>query len=187
MQKQIVNLLLSLVSIAYPLIWLFNSTSENSILKYLPLLMALLWLIKSYLQEGGLQRRFGFLMTVILIFVGLSRNLQIMYWYPVLMNVIMLILFGGSLYAEQSLVERLARLQTPNLSDRAVAYTKKVTYLWCIVFIINIIVSSGLVLSDNYYYWALYTGFISYILMAAVMGVEWCVRQFFMKKYQHYE
>ena len=34
----------------------------------------------------------------------------------------------------QSLVERLARLQTPNLNTQAIQYTRRVTQVWCGVF-----------------------------------------------------
>ena len=93
------------------------------------------------------------------------------------MNALMLSLFGGSLFTKQSFVERLARLQEPQLSNRAVFYTRRVTEVWCGVFIFNIIVSTGLILFGRYDDWAWYTGVWSYLLMASVMSVEWLVRR----------
>jgi uncharacterized membrane protein len=51
--------------------------------------------------------------------------------YPALVNVVMLLVFGTSLRFGPPLVERLARLQEPDLPPFAVAYTRRVTQVWC--------------------------------------------------------
>ncbi len=43
----------------------------------------------------------------------------------------MLALFSASLLQKQTLVERLARLQEPELPDSGVRYTRTVTKVWC--------------------------------------------------------
>ncbi|HFC3024557.1 TPA: hypothetical protein ACFIR0_000119 [Neisseria gonorrhoeae] len=50
-----------------------------------------------------------------------------MYWYPVLVNLMMLAVFGSSLFAGQTVIEKLARLQQPDLPEKAVRYTRRVT------------------------------------------------------------
>ena len=57
--------------------------------------------------------------------------------YPALVNVVMLALFGASLRFGPPLVERLARLQDPVLPPYAVAYTRRVTQVWCGFFVLN--------------------------------------------------
>ncbi len=44
-----------------------------------------------------------------------------MYWYPVLVNLMMLAVFGGSLFAGQTVIEKLARLQQPDLPEKLCA------------------------------------------------------------------
>lgn len=93
------------------------------------------------------------------------------------MNLIMLALFGGSLFTKQSLVERMARLQTPHLTVVGIDYTRKVTEIWCAVFLLNGLITATAILIEDYHFWALYSGIIAYIVMAAVMVVEWLIRQ----------
>ncbi|OOH90643.1 hypothetical protein BMT54_04200 [Pasteurellaceae bacterium 15-036681] len=181
----ITNLLLTLVSIAYPLVWLFSSQTGQEasvILGILPYLLALLWAIKARLQAVGWQRYFAMFMTLLLAIVALSRSVGTMYWYPVIINGLMLATFGGSLFSSQSIVERLARLQDPDLPPKGVRYTRTVTQIWCGFFLFNIIVATTLIFTQQYHYWAIFTGVIYYILMGILMAGEWCVRQVVMKK-----
>ena len=174
MIKFIVNLLLTLVSVAYPIGILFDGQAPW--LNILPFVLAVLWGLKGG-YSTGIHRYFALFMTALLLLSGISRTaFHVMYWYPVLINGLMLSLFGGSLWAEQSAVERLARLQDPNLPPEAVAYTRKVTQVWCAVFILNIVISSALVWLEQIDLWALYTGVIAYVIMGVVMAGEWLIR-----------
>ncbi len=97
--------------------------------------------------------------------------------YPVLVNVLLLTLFGLSLRFGPPLIERLARLKEPDLPPRAVAYTRRVTQVWCGFFFINgsIALATALWASDEV--WALYNGLIAYVLIGSLMAGEWLVRQ----------
>lgn len=55
-------------------------------------------------------------------------------FYPVVVNICMLCVFAFSLKQPQSIIERLARLQEPELPPSGVAYTRKVTRVWCVFF-----------------------------------------------------
>ncbi|WP_150538289.1 hypothetical protein [Actinobacillus vicugnae] len=167
------RVLLSALSIAYPLLWWLRP--EMQVLTYLPFGLAFLWLYQGY-QAVKFQRIFAFLMAIMLSLVGLNRGLAWMYWYPVAINVFMLSIFGGSLWAKQTIIEKFARLQDPNLPAEAVLYTRKVTQVWCALFIFNIVVTVSLISLNWLEAWALYTGVIAYILMGVVMAGEWLIR-----------
>ena len=94
---------------------------------------------------------------------------------------LMLALFGGSLFAKQSLIERLARLQTPDLPPEGVRYTRRVTQIWCVFFVLNGSMAAALVLMRQYDWWALYTGIVSYVLMGLLLGGEWVYRKIVLK------
>lgn len=182
----IVNVSLFISSVAYPIIWLFFY--ENSkLLFFLPWLMAVLWGIKGLLQRIVWQRYFAFAMAILLLLIGITRSIETMYWYPIIISGVMLFIFGSSLFAEQTIIERFARLQTPDLPEYGIVYTRRVTIVWTAFFIFNIIVTGTLILLENYQLWALFTGVISYLLMGIIMSVEYCIRQIVMKKYKHYE
>lgn len=67
----------------------------------------------------------------------LLKTHQLLLFYPVVVNAVMLSVFGGSLWSAMPIVERLARLRDPNLPDAGVRYTRRVTQIWCAFFIIN--------------------------------------------------
>ena len=127
----IVNILLALTAIAYPIIWLFFQADQ--LLHTLPYVMSLLWLIKSLIHPHKGQRIFALSMAILLFLVGWQRSLDMMYWYPILMNGIMLVLFGGSLFQSQSLVERLARLQS-QYSSYSIYSPSNPSLVRCILF-----------------------------------------------------
>lgn len=100
-----------------------------------------------------------------------------LHFYPVLVNVSLLVVFGFSLYWPPTIVERMARLTEPTLDAHGVHYTRRVTQVWCVFFIANGAISSWTALIDNEKIWTLYNGFISYILMGALFAGEWLVRR----------
>ncbi|XYQ54898.1 hypothetical protein ACS91J_00160 [Pectobacterium carotovorum] len=103
-------------------------------------------------------------------------------WYPVAVNSVMLMLFGGSLYSGMPLVERLARLREPELPVQAISYTRRVTKVWCLFFIFNGSIAVLTCLVGNLHWWTLWNGVISYVLMGLLMGGEWLIRQRLRKR-----
>lgn len=106
MIKVFINLLLTLTGIAYPIIWLFANNQQ--MLFHLPWIMAVLWAIKGCFQQQG-QRYFAWSIALILAVVAFTRSIETMFWYPIIINGLMLSLFGSSLWSEQTVVERLDR------------------------------------------------------------------------------
>jgi len=96
--------------------------------------------------------------------------------YPVLMNVLMFSVFFTSLLRPPSAVERLARIREPKLDAHGVAYTRKVTMLWCAFFLVNGSIALWTVFSGTMAQWTLYNGFISYVLIGVLMAMEFVVR-----------
>ena len=89
----------------------------------------------------------------------------------------LLVLFGLSLWKGPTVVERLARLQEPNLDAHGVAYTRRVTQVWCGFFVLNGSLALATALWGSNATWALYNGLISYGLMGLLMSGEWLVRR----------
>ncbi|WP_312788169.1 acyl carrier protein [Stenotrophomonas indicatrix] len=97
--------------------------------------------------------------------------------YPALVNVVMLTVFATSLRFGPPLVERLARLQEPDLPPFAVIYTRRVTQVWCGFFVLNggLALLTALYASDRV--WMLYNGLLAYVMMGLLFGGEWLVRR----------
>lgn len=97
--------------------------------------------------------------------------------YPALVNAAMLAVFAGSLRFGPPVVERLARMQEPDLPPFAVQYTRRVTQVWCGFFILNggLAVATALWSTDQV--WAFYNGLLAYIMMGTLFAGEWLIRR----------
>ncbi|CAM3809079.1 DNA gyrase subunit B [Rouxiella silvae] len=107
----------------------------------------------------------------------LLHETQMLLYYPVAVNGLLLLLFGYSLIFPPPIVERLARLSQPELPPQAVQYTRRVTQVWCAFFIVNGAIALYTCLKGDIALWTLYNGGISYLLMGLLMGIEWIVRK----------
>lgn len=97
--------------------------------------------------------------------------------YPALVNAVLLAVFATSLRFGPPLVERLARLQDPVLPPYAVAYTRRVTQVWCGFFILNGSLALATALWASERVWALYNGMLAYLMMGALFAGEWLLRR----------
>ena len=102
-------------------------------------------------------------------------------FYPALVNAAMLTLFAASLFYPPTIVERLARLQQPDLPAQGVLYTRRVTQVWCGFFVVNGGIAAATALWSSFQVWSLYNGLIAYLLMGLLFVGEYWVRQRVLK------
>jgi len=121
---------------------------------------------------------------VLCIFIVIFNAPLLVKLNPVLISLVMLVTFGLSLLRPPSMVERFARLSDSDLPDQAIPYTRNVTMVWCIVFVVNGSIAAYTALFSSIEVWTLYNGLISYLLMGLVFLVEYLVR---IKKQRSFE
>ncbi|WJY15105.1 hypothetical protein PCO82_22205 [Pectobacteriaceae bacterium CE90] len=179
--RMLVNGLSWLMTLLWPFLVWFSVTHPDH--RWLLVLLALMFLLRFATLRGD-KRVFkgtGLLLAVagaaLCLASLLLRDGQWLFWYPVAVNAVMLLLFGSSLYSGMPLVERLARLKEPELPPQAVAYTYRVTQIWCLFFIFNGSIAVLTCLVGNVHWWTLWNGMVSYLLMGLLMGGEWLIRQ----------
>jgi uncharacterized membrane protein len=107
---------------------------------------------------------------------------DILRFYPVLINAIFLCVFASSLWAEKTVVEKIARLTDKNFPSEAIAYTRNVTLWWCGFFVINGAIALYTAMFASFSSWAFYNGFLSYVFMGAFFSVEFIIRFFFRRR-----
>ncbi len=120
------------------------------------------------------------LIVVILAFIVFKTKLKgdlFIRLYPVFVNMGFLIIFSVSLIFPPTIIEKIALLSKSSLNKKEQAYTRKVTILWCIFFIINLSISSYTVFFSSMEYWTIYNGFISYIIMGTLFISELIYRK----------
>jgi len=97
-------------------------------------------------------------------------------FYPVVINSSLALIFLYSLYNPPPVIEKLARLKTPNLPEKAIKYTRTVTKVWLVFFIINATIAAYTALCSSLATWTLYNGLLSYIGIGILFGIEYIVR-----------
>jgi uncharacterized membrane protein len=177
--KLLIHVLTWVGSIVYPFVWYFGQAQFG--MRYIALFMALLWVMRAVLVRQTGQRALAVMLGFFFVVVAWQNHQVSMYWYPVLVSAVMLLLFGGSLFTSQSMVERFARLQHPDLPEAGVRYTRRVTQVWCGFFVMNMAVVLVLIQAQWWQAWMLYTGMISYMLMGTLFLLEWCYRRKVLK------
>jgi len=142
----------------------------------LGLLILRLFLMQSSRSDKKYSQLLMFAGIAFCILAVWSNNLITLRFYPVLLNFSLFVVFAGSLFYPPPVIERLARLQHPDLPEQGVRYTRKVTQVWCVFFVCNGLIATVTAVWSSFAWWSLYNGFISYILMGLLMGIEYLVR-----------
>lgn len=96
---------------------------------------------------------------------------------PVATNAICLVSFGYTLWRPPSMIERFARGFDSQLDARGVAYTRRVTQVWCGFFLANGLIALYTALATSLAVWTLYNGLLAYLLMASLLAGEYLVRR----------
>jgi uncharacterized membrane protein len=140
--------------------------------------LALLWLARG-LTANAAQPGSRLLPAVAIAFclvLAVADSEAWLRWYPVLVNGMMLAIFGGSLAAGRPVIEQLARLRHPALPPEGVRYTRNVTRVWCAFFALNGATAAALAAWAPWSCWLAYNGAVSYGLMGLLIAGEWLLR-----------
>jgi uncharacterized membrane protein len=98
-------------------------------------------------------------------------------WYPVCLNSVLFFIFIYSLIFPPSAIEIIARIREPNLDAKGVSYTRNVTIVWAVFFIVNAIISAWTIYQSDMQLWTLYNGLLAYLAMGIIFVVELLVRR----------
>lgn len=184
--RQLLTILSAVVLLAYPFAVYFGiekyGFSLVGILLIAALGVRLLSVRRSQLKELKYVAQISAVTGISLVGLGmLFKQHGWLTFYPVVVNLCMLIVFASSFRQPQTIIERLARLQEPDLPPSGIRYTRKVTAVWCGFFTLN-----GLFALYTCFHsielWTLYNGLISYLLAGSLFAIEWVVRQFIRKE-----
>ncbi len=171
----------ALITLSYPFLvyWGIHNYEASLLLPLLALILLLRWLA----GKRGADRQVIVISVIgialITVVAGAQQGLLL---YPVLVNAGLLAIFGSSLFARQTVIEKLARIKEPDLPPEGVAYTRRVTQVWCVFFLANGVASAAITIWGTEQLWMIYNGFISYILIGLLVVGEWIVRYWIKRK-----
>jgi len=172
---RLLSALLLLVSLAYPVV-VYLALGHVSP-RWIALLLVALALARAWVTRESFWLAAAAVATVLATASFLGDHWGPLKLYPALVNAVMFGLFAMSLWRGPSVVERLARLREPDFPPAAVAYTRRVTQVWCGFFVINGLIAAATALWASPEVWALYNGLVSYAAMGVLMGGELLVRR----------
>jgi uncharacterized membrane protein len=174
--KWLLNGLVGLLTMLYPFVVYFGSRYLDSrqIALLILLSLAVRWLISRSARHWSSPLILaGMVYFAVAVWNGQLATLR---YYPAMANVTMLLLFASSLLYPPPLVERIARLQHPDLPPSGVIYTRRVTQVWCLFFVVNGTLALITARWCSFEIWSLYNGFIAYIMMGILFAGEYLVR-----------
>jgi len=166
---------LLVVSLAYPVV-VYLALGHVSP-RWIALLLVALALARAWVTRESFWLGAAALATVLAVASLLGDRWGPLKLYPALVNLVMFGLFAMSLWRGPTVVERLARMRETNFPPAAIAYTRRVTQVWCGFFVVNGLIAVATALWASAAAWALYNGLLSYVAMGALMGGEWLVRR----------
>ena len=102
---------------------------------------------------------------------------------PSLASLGLLAAFASSFLSAETTVERLARAQVGELDSEERRYCRRVTALWCAFFVANGAVAAVLAFAGSREAWAVYTGFVAYLLVGALFAAEYLYRHWRFRRY----
>lgn len=176
----VLNGIIWAVTVSYPfLVWYFLDYFQP---RSLALMLAALFLLR-LLRRGpeasakGMQLPMALACGVFLVVAALVNETSWLLAYPVFVSLLFFTVFFHSLFYPPTVVERLARLDDPDLPPKGVAYTRKVTRIWSAFFLVNAAISLATVWYGDQWLWSLYNGCIFYVLMGLLMAGEMIIRR----------
>jgi uncharacterized membrane protein len=175
------NGIIWMMTISYPfLVWFSLDYLQP---RYLALALAGLFLLRVLLyRHPGLPtgRAWSLIIAACPLFLLVIAFINETRWllaYPIFVSLVFFAVFAFSVIYPPTIVERIARLEDPDLPPKGVIYTRKVTLVWCGFFLVNATISLLTIWHGDPWLWSLYNGGIIYVLMGLLMVAEMAVRR----------
>jgi uncharacterized membrane protein len=124
--------------------------------------------------------------TIILLAFLSAAVMPLVFVPPVAINACLAIAFARTLLpGREPLITRFARFERGRLQPDLVSYTRSLTWLWVVFFIVMALVSSGLAAFGSRTAWVWFTGVGNYLLIAALLAGEYAYRRRRFTQYPH--
>ena len=128
-----------------------------------------------------IKKIFPVFVTVCVLVLFYIKRFVFLKFYPPVCNLFVFMVFFTSLFADETIIQKIARAYGDKLEKPAFIYTRRVTYAWCILTFFNFVVSVWTIfLSDKI--WLIFNGCICYILIGMLFIVEYIIRIILRKR-----
>jgi uncharacterized membrane protein len=179
-------ILLFALFIAYPVAIHAAVINGYAVAALLMLLLVPVFLT-SRSRAGGLFAALAAAAVVALLAATLEHSEQLLlYLMPVLMNAALAVFFGRTLIpGETPLITRFSILLRGKLEPRVVSYTRRVTQVWTLFFILLALESLLLALFTPLEIWSLFANILNYLFAGLLFAGEYCFRVHHLHDLEH--
>ena len=124
------------------------------------------------------------LLVVIAVLSYFYLDHSIIYLPPILMISLILYPFARSVTANRTpLISRFYQLTEKANDPQVLSYTHKLTWVWIVLITLMLLNTIILTFTASLEIWSLFTNFINYILLFALLFFEWLFRMFWFKRW----
>ena len=152
---------------------------------YLLAIVCFYSLMESYRYQGKSRIIFVLLCFLMVIFLyAFNFNVWAIYIPPVLIPAWLAFVFISSLYSEEgAVISRMAeRIERKTLDQQQIAYTRRITAIWAIMFVLMICEAIVLALWASFEVWSWWVHIGNYILIASLFLAEILFRFTFLER-----
>lgn len=160
--------------IAYPFLSAYLAGLGFASLELLVFAALTIW--RGISASSLLARWSSFLLAAVMLAGAYFANAYFIWLLPSFAYLWLTFLFGHTLWSPPSFIERLVRLQFPELVPGIADYCRQLTWIWTGFFAANIWICAALPALAGQTAWALYTGVLVYLLMGMLGTGEWFYR-----------
>ena len=187
--KQLLKILLiiSLVGggILYPFLVYF--ALSHNVSTVILVLMSVILLSRVYISCRSKQYMYALLWLLgilILLTTGVWLAVYAAKLLPALINIALAVMFAKTILQGTPLIERIARLEIPNIPDDIIAYTHLLTKIWVVYFASQAVITCILAYWASNHFWAIYNGILIYIMLLLMFVIEYSYRKW---RFRHVE
>lgn len=101
--------------------------------------------------------------------------------YPVVINLLFFYVFLSSQFDKKTVIEEIAGLREDTSDPKKRVYLRVLNLVWCVFFLANACISGYVAYFRPISDWALYNGFVSYVLMGALLLGEIAFRPLYKR------
>lgn len=129
---------------------------------------------------------FSSLSGLIVLLEYLDMTLYLLFLPPILIPLLLLVIFGRTLRrGSEPLITAIGEAARGPLSPAMRRYTRRLTQLWCLVFIAMILSSSLLPLLEQPEVWSWFTNIINYLVVGVLFVGEFILRKKIFPTHDH--
>lgn len=162
------------IALLYPMLVYFGLSYLTP--TALAALLLIVTLIRAQIALKTGERTFLFPIVVATLYSGIvviSDSALLLRCYPIVMNLIAAYMFGITLLRPPTMIERIAEIRGVKPDTPASRnYMKRLTIVWTTFLIVNCVISAYTATATTLGVWAIYNGFIVYILFGLLLGGE---------------